>query len=459
MAGLRICVITLGCKVNQCDGDEMARALAARGYGIADRDEAADIYLVNTCTVTATADAKARKLIRKLAREHPRSRLIVTGCGAERHAEAVGLPGVVVVPNARKGEIEGAVARAMAGGHGEMARPASQAAMAVHLATCPPYSGRGKPPSLEELRCPGPLPNNRVPAELKRTRAFVKVQDGCDRRCTYCVVPEARGRPASRPVSEVLEEMQGLARSGAQEVVLCGIRLGAYGRDSGDGSLATLLHELRQIDIPRLRLSSIEPMDFGEDLLSEIADHPRLCHHLHLPLQSGDDAVLAAMGRGYDSAEYAGLVLAIRSAWPDAAITTDVMVGFPGETEGQFERTARFVREMGFTRVHVFPYSPRPGTLAAQHPDQIAGHVKRERATRLLTIAKELAQAAARAWVGRKVSVLFEERDREGCLRGLTEHYLRVRCPGPEGLVGQMVKVVPHEAVRGELVAKCGGAR
>lgn len=432
MTPTRLRIITLGCKVNQCDADEMAGALAARGCQLVGRNDTADIHIINTCTVTGTADAKARKLIRKLAREHPRSMLIVTGCGAERHAEAVRLPGLLVVPNARKGEIGAAVARATAGGHAE---------------TCAPYSGRGKP-----------LPNDRAPAELKRTRAFLKIQDGCDHHCTYCIVPEVRGRPISKPLTEAIEEMGRLADGKVQEVVLCGIRLGAYGKDGGEGSLAALLHELRDTAIPRLRLSSLEPMDVDDDLLAEIADHPRLCHHLHLPLQSGDDAVLSDMGRGYTRGDFADLVSRIRAAWPDAAISTDVMVAFPGETDEQFQHTADFFREMAFSRLHAFPYSPRPDTPAARRPDHIPAEIRRERTQHILALADELARAAARNWIGKEVSVLFEQQHRDGRLTGLTEHYIRVECAAPIELIGRIAEVLPTGEVEGALVGELAGS-
>jgi threonylcarbamoyladenosine tRNA methylthiotransferase MtaB len=410
-----IYILTLGCKVNQCDADEMAQSLAAHGYRIVGRDDHADVYLVNTCAVTATAESKARKLIRKLARAHPAASVIVTGCWPQRDPRAVAaLPEVdAVVPNTRKPEIVEIVANFRS------------------------------PPSAEA-----------VPPSRHRTRAFLKIQDGCDHRCTYCAVPDARGRPVSKPRDLVLGEMADLARSGAQEVVLCGIRLGAYGRDLGGAGLADLLRHLREIDIPRLRLSSLEPMDVDQALLDEIADHPRLCHHLHLPLQSGDDDTLAAMGRGYETAEYRDLVTGIRAVWPDAALSTDVIAGFPGETEVQFARTAALLRELAFSRTHVFPFSSRPGTLAAQTRDQVPPDIKRDRTHRLLAVAAELAQQAAQSWVGRKVSVLFEEHDDEGRLTGLTQHYVRIHSEGPAEHIGRIAEVVPERAENGELFGK-----
>jgi threonylcarbamoyladenosine tRNA methylthiotransferase MtaB len=429
----RIRIITLGCKVNQCDGDEMARALVSAGYEIVSRGDA-DAYIVNTCTVTATADAKARKLIRKLAREHPGARLIVTGCWAQCHEKEAALPGVsAVVLNVEKVSIVEALGKLV-----------------------PPPDGRGNalPNGHDGRRACSPYPPYITASS--RTRAFLKVQDGCDHHCAYCAVPSARGLPTSKPLDDALAELRRIADEGAQEVVLCGIRLGAYGRGHGGAfGLAGLLRSLRQVPIPRVRLSSIEPMDVGDDLLKEMADHPTLCHHLHLPLQAGDDAVLSDMGRGHTSADFSRLVARMRGVWPDVSLTTDVMVGFPGETDEQFERTVQFVREVGFSRLHVFPYSPRPGTPAMQRSDQLPAPVKRERAQRLIAIGAELAQQAALAWVGREVGVLFEER-KAGRLTGLTRQYLRVWCDGPEERVGRIVSVIPHRAERGELEAVVG---
>jgi threonylcarbamoyladenosine tRNA methylthiotransferase MtaB len=430
-------VITLGCKVNQCDGEQISRELEVRGYAATGRGEA-EVYVVNTCTVTATADAKARKLIHKLAREHPEAMLIVTGCYGQRDREALAtIPGVdAAVGNEGKGEI------------GEVVRGLQKAREGAGAPTNADRGHGNARPTAEGRRGCGAMP-----ALQGRVRAFLKVQDGCDHRCAYCVVPEVRGRPRSKPLTEVAQEVERLAEAGSQEVVLCGIRLGDYGRDGGEDSLAGLLRELREVGIPRLRLSSLEPMDAGEDLLAEMADHPRLCHHLHLPLQSGDDEVLRQMGRGYTSAQFRELVGRIREVWPDAAMSTDVMVGFPGETDEQFRRTVQFLREIGFCRVHVFPYSARPGTPAAGRGDQVPAREKRQRAGMLLALAGELAQRAAAAWVGKPVSVLFEERDGRGRLTGLTEHYVRLSCEGPDEWVGRIVGAVPESAEQGELLA------
>jgi threonylcarbamoyladenosine tRNA methylthiotransferase MtaB len=410
MSTARVRILTLGCKVNQCDSDEIAQALAARGYDLAGRGETAATYIINTCTVTAVADAKARKLIRRMGREHPEATLIVTGCLAQREPFGLlDLPGVAaVVPNARK-----------------------------HLL----------PDLLPGL--PRPLfPQTYLPS---RTRAFIKIQDGCDHRCAYCAVPDARGAPKSKSLSQVLAEIGALAETGVQELVLCGIRLGAYGRERGGPSLAELLQQLRDLPIPRIRLSSIEPMDFDEDLLAAIADHPRLCHHLHLPLQAGEDRTLRAMKRSYTVAAFAQLCAQVRSVWADAALSTDVLVGFPGEREEDFTRGLEFIRAQQFTRLHVFPFSPRPGTPAAAYEEQVPAEVKQARTQHMLALGEELAGTAARAWLGVEVPVLFEQRRTDGLLTGYTPHYHQVQAAGPPEWVGRIVLVVPTREEHGNL--------
>ncbi|MBN1461272.1 MAG: radical SAM protein, partial [Armatimonadetes bacterium] len=236
------------------------------------------------------------------------------------------------------------------------------------------------------------------------------------------------------------------------ELVLCGIRLGAYGEGRDSESLRVLLRNLRELPPRRLRLSSIEPMDIDQDLLGEITDHPALCHHLHLPLQSGDDTVLAAMNRGYTTTDFRDLAARIRKHWPDAALTTDIMVGFPGETDDQFGHSLAFLEEMHFTRVHVFPYSRRSGTPAADRQDQVPATVMKDRVRQTLELADQLASTAARQWVGKSVSVLFEERVSDGNLVGHTEHYLRVHAPGPEEWVGRLRDVIPTRIEQGSLI-------
>ncbi|UCH34065.1 MAG: tRNA (N(6)-L-threonylcarbamoyladenosine(37)-C(2))-methylthiotransferase MtaB [Armatimonadota bacterium] len=418
-------IATLGCKANQADSDALAAELIRRGYTIAAVDEPAAVCVINTCTVTHVADAKARKLIRRLGRDNPRAAIVVTGCYAERAAqELAAIPGVSrVVPNAARDSL----ARVIEEVAGAPARPE---------------------PS---------LPTGPRPARPGSVRAFVKAQDGCDHHCSYCIVPAARGPMRSRSVAEVVSEIRRVVEAGAREVVVSGIRLGAYGEEPQGRGLARLLHAACDIPAARLRLSSIEPWDVGDELAAEIAEHPLLCPHLHLPLQSGDDEVLRAMRRPYTIADYRALVHSLRQRNPDIAVTTDIMVGFPGESERAFAHTCSAVEEIGFARAHVFRYSGRPGTTAAAMPDQVPDEIKAARAHVLSRLAQESACAFARRFMGRTVPVLFEE-CANGVCSGLTDTYLTAKTSGRPSLVGQVagveVRAVESNGIAGELARR-----
>ncbi|NIM04223.1 MAG: tRNA (N(6)-L-threonylcarbamoyladenosine(37)-C(2))-methylthiotransferase MtaB [Armatimonadetes bacterium] len=425
----KVHIITLGCKVNQCDGEELGRALTCRGFQVeigVESDNSAGVgtpalqfmnpvFVVNTCTVTSTADAKARKLIRRLAKDYPGAKIIVTGCYAQRDVEAVAGLGdnILVVPNRKKPRLAETIAETLG-------------ADVIHPSD-----------SAKTSSCSG------------RTRAFVKVQDGCDHGCTYCIVPAVRGPMMSKPLSGIVEEVASLCEAGMKEVVLCGIRLGAYGADLQEGvSLAHLLRGLREIPIPRLRLSSLEPLDISEDLIAEFNDHPGLCHHLHLPVQSGDDGVLAAMGRGYTLSDYRRLVERIRRIWPDLSLTTDVMVGFPEESEAAFENTLEMMREFDFTKVHVFRYSARPGTPAAAMKDQVPEQTKRARMEAVQELAEGLFRRRAEQMMGRVVEVLIEGPAQKERADQKRPHMLGAGFANPAGEPAAFTKAAPKTSAR-----------
>jgi len=508
----KVRIITLGCKVNQCDGEELARALAQMGHfvGIWVANEnpagvgtpalqetsppATPVFVVNTCSVTSTAEAKARKLIRRIAKENPQARIIVTGCYAERAPqEIVRLSGnITVVPNSQKPRLAEMATSCRAGvpfsepqgqptpverhGTAGLAAPpyirngqlTEETAANCRAGALTPAAGiarkqasaeesesklshsKGLPPADGGVNCRARAPLGSVASAKEappaadagttmqplsgRTRAFVKVQDGCDHACAFCIVNSLRGPMRSKPLAQAVGEISSLCEAGAREVVLCGIRLGAYGADFGNGeSLANLLRALREIPLPRLRLSSIEHLDVTESLIAEFADHPSLCHHLHLPLQSGDDGVLAEMARGYSLGDYRSLVERVRRAWPDLSVTTDVMVGFPGESEAAFENTLAAIREFDFAKVHVFRYSPRPGTPAAAMKNRIPEQVKRKRMEAVQRMAEELFQRRAQRMRGEILEVLVEQKNpASGRWEGLTPHYLRVEISADE---------------------------
>jgi threonylcarbamoyladenosine tRNA methylthiotransferase MtaB len=404
-------LVTLGCKVNQYETQYVKEALEANGYREAAAGEAADLCVVNTCTVTAEADAKGRQLIRRLAQANPGAAVVVMGCFATRAPDTVArLPGVtkVITDKARLAE------------------------------------------GLRELGVTA------WPQGIRRfdghQRAFVKVQDGCLLNCTYCVIPHVRPVLRSRPAEEVAAEVEGLVAGGCQEVVLTGIHLGHYGIDLSRGrpraEWCRLWHLLERLErLPgdfRVRLSSLEAAEARDNLVRALARCPRVCPHLHLCLQSGSDRVLARMRRRYRVAGFLERCRRLRAALDQPAFTTDIIIGFPGETEADFEATCRVVREVGFARVHVFSFSPRAGTPAADYPDRVHPEVVADRRRRLLEVGRQTAAAYAGSLVGRRLDVLVEgaDPDRPGWVLGTSCRYVPVRFEGhAPALVGRRAAV------------------
>jgi threonylcarbamoyladenosine tRNA methylthiotransferase MtaB len=422
---MRFFFTSLGCKLNQAEMEALERVALRQGHQVLSDPADADWAVVNTCTVTHVAARKSRQLVRRLRRQNPRLQVAVVGCYAEMSGAAVReLEGVALVLGT--GDKDRVIDRILA--------LEGDAASASPIVYADPIA---------------------IPA-FSRTRALLPVQDGCDNRCTYCLVTIARGPSRSRPLDEVLAEAQARAEEGYQELVLTGVHIGAYGADlSPASSLADLLRALLVgTSAPRLRLSSIEPWDLSIELL-ELLIEERVCRHLHLPLQSGCDATLRRMGRNYTAAMFAALVAAARAIDPDVAVTTDVMVGFPGETDEEFECSLRFIEEIGFSRLHVFRYSPRPGTLAADMPDQVAPEVSRERSERLITMGREHSRRFHERFVGRRVQVLFESAEPARAATrwsGLTDTYIRVWVESPEDLHNRLLTVqITHADEEGSI--------
>lgn len=413
---IRVAFFTFGCKVNQYETQAMREIVERAGFEVVDGGEA-DVFVINTCTVTGVSDRKARKLIRRLAREHPDALIVVTGCYAERAAEEIrGIEGVdLVLGNQEKREIASRIAEAL-----------------------------GLPP-------PPPERDLWITRFDGQTRALVKVEDGCDSFCAYCIVPYVRGRVRSRPVEEVVEEVRRLAEAGYKEIVITGIHLGCYGKDwGGKPSLEDLLRAVAEVDgIGRIRLSSVEPMDVTPGLLKLMASDDRFAHHLHLPLQSGSDKVLKLMRRPYTGEEFERVVDMARSAMPDIGITTDIIVGFPGEGEEEFRESYEFVERIAFSRLHVFRFSPRKGTLAERMPNRVPDAVVKERSEAMIELGRRLMRRFAESLIGTVQRVLLEKKEEDGRLSGFTGNYVRVFVNAPESLAGEMVDVV-IEGVEGE---------
>lgn len=389
----------LGCKLNQAENEALARQLAGAGCRIVSSVEEADIYILNTCSVTHVADSKCRHLLRLAHRRNPTARLVAIGCYAEQSApELAQIEGVSLV----------------------LGNEAKQDAVR-HLTEAGYITEHGP----NGHRCEG-----------DRTRAFVKIQDGCQSFCTYCVVPLVRGTEKSLPADEIVDEIKARVADGYKEVVLTGTKVGTY--NSEGTRLSGLLERiLAETGVERLRLSSIQPQEINPELL-ELWQDGRLCPHFHLSLQSGSDSVLARMRRRYGTASYRQVVSQIREAVPDVAITTDVIVGFPGEIEAEFQDSFNFCREMGFARIHVFTYSPRRGTVAAQMSDQIPAKAKKERGQRMLALAKESLESYNRTFLGRIMPVLWE--NKAGSIwSGHTGNYIKVFTESERDLTNQII--------------------
>jgi len=400
----RVAIATLGCKVNQADSAAIAEAIEGRGFSLVPFDQEADIYIVNTCTVTARTDYQSRQLVRRAARLNPAAAIVATGCYAQVAPESLrGLPGVVlVVGTAEKSRIPEMIAGL------DLTRPG--VVFVGDLSSARTFARPGA------IRFAG------------HTRAFLKVQEGCDARCRYCIVPLARGPSRSLPLPEALAKLKELGEAGYRETVLTGIHLGAYGRDLEPPTNLPLLLAAaeQQGGIERLRLSSVEPREVTEDLIALMRRSRIFCRHLHIPLQSGDDEILRRMGRDYDSAFYGALLSAVAAAVPDIALGADVMAGFPGETRAQFAATCEFLRESQLAYLHVFPYSDRPGTEASRMDGKVDAAEKKRRAQILREIGQQKRRAFAERFLGRELSVLIEGRNAGGYVRGFSGNYIPV---------------------------------
>ena len=418
-------VLTLGCKLNLADSESIAARLGAAGYDVVDAICEADAVVVNTCSVTHAADRKSRRLIRAARRLSPAAPVAVTGCyprsAGEEAVEALGADFVA-------GTTEDEHARLVA-----------------RLAAAPAS------PAVEP-----------APAPRLHTRAFVKAQEGCNDVCAFCIVPRTRGREVSRSIDDVARDVTAAHARGAREVVLTGTQLGAWGRDLPDPLTPRdlIAGVLARTETPRLRFSSLQPQDITPELVA-LWDDPRLMPHFHLALQSGADPVLARMRRRYDTAAYRDALARIRAAVPDAAVTTDVIAGFPGETEADFAATLALCEEAAFARIHAFPYSPRARTAAATMPDQVPIGVRKERMTRLLALANKLTAAFRARFAGDVRPVLWEKQQTtpEGRRwHGLTDNYLSAYAESDDDLAGRITPGVLGEPVADGLDARLGSA-
>lgn len=421
---------TLGCKVNQYDSQAMLELFEQASYQPGDFDQPCDVYVINTCTVTGTGDKKSMQAVRRARRLNPAADIIVCGCMAQRDGEKLlaDTDARLILGTARRAEIVTLL----------------EQAQREHTRLCAVTDVRRA--AFEPLL---------ITHQEGRTRATLKIQEGCDRFCTYCIIPYVRGGIRSRSVQDVRDEAARLAQAGYREIVLTGIHLTSYGRDLKNGD--TLLSVIRAVHdiagVERIRLGSLEPVIATADFARALGEMPKLCPQFHLALQSGCDSVLRRMRRRYDTAAFRESAQALRAVFPDCALTTDVMSGFPGETDAEHRQSLDFCREMRFARMHVFPYSEREGTAAATMPDPVPRHIREERARELIALGAGMAEDYRRAQLGTVRRVLFEQ-CAEGVSVGYTPEYMRCEAPGtvcgqtlpvrmtgllPEGFAGEIV--------------------
>ena len=415
---------TLGCKVNTYESNAMLKIFNEAGYQEVNFKEIADVYVINTCTVTNTGDSKSRQMIRKAIRKNPQATVCVVGCYSQiapEEIEQIEGVGVILGTQHRKKIVE------YVNEYLKTEKPVIKVDNVMNLK------------KFEDLNID----------HFKNTRAFLKIQDGCNNFCTYCIIPYARGRVRSRDKDSVLKQAKTLVANGYVEIVLTGIHTAGYGEDLDNYSFYDLLVDLVKIDgLKRLRISSIETSQISDEIINLIGSNQIIVDHLHVPLQSGCDATLKRMNRKYTTSQYLEKINKIRNYLPNIAFTTDVIVGFPGESDEEFEETYNFIKKVNYSELHVFPYSPRRNTPAAKMKDQVDDKIKHERVNRLLELSKELNRDFALKQIGKTLKVLFENRDGD-YLVGHASDYLKVKVKTTDNLIGEVceVKINNYEGI------------
>ena len=406
---MKVAFSTLGCRVNVYESEAMAEKFIREGYEVVDASEAADVYVINTCTVTNMGDKKSRQIISRARRLNENATVAVVGCYSQIAPKEVSeIPGVDVVLGTRnKGDVVYYVNKARDEGKSQ-----------VHV------EGVLKNKKFEELN---------IEEYQNKTRAFLKIQDGCNRFCTYCIIPYSRGSVCSKDPKKVLEEVNKLAEHGFKEIILSGIHTASYGLDlEGSVNLIDIIEEIEKVEgIERIRIGSIEPAFFTPEVIEKIKKFKKLCPHFHLSLQSGCDATLKRMNRRYTAKEYADSVNLLRETMPDVSITTDVIVGFPGETEEEFNETYEFLKNIKLTKTHVFKYSPRKGTKAADMQDQLDGSIKEKRSKLLIELSNKNEKEFIEKFIGKEMDALIEAevKGKDGIYEGYTRNYIKVQVP------------------------------
>lgn len=421
---------TLGCKVNQYETEAIAERFSDSGYEIVQFGEKADVYIINTCSVTAMSDRKSRKIIRHAKKTNPDAVVAVMGCYSQTAPdEVLDIEGVNLVLGTKdKGSV-------------------------LNLINI--VDKDSKLNAVTDIKNNHEYENLCVRKMNDRTRAYIKIQDGCSQFCSYCIIPYARGPIRSRSESDILAEVKTLADAGYKEVILTGIHAASYGKDLGDTSLEVLLNKIDNIDgIARVRLSSIEPMTLNREFVDKIKGCKKLCPHFHISLQSGCDATLKRMNRHYTTAQFKEVVEGLREVFDDCAITTDIMTGFAGETDEEFEETVKFVKDIAFSDAHVFQYSKRRGTPAAKRPNQVTPEIKERRSKTIIDITNKTRNEFLNKHINREMEVLFETSPSDGIYEGKTANYITVHATADENVCGKFKKVLLEKSENGIMFGK-----
>lgn len=434
LQGKRAAIVTLGCKVNQYETDAMYGMLKEAGVTMVDPKEAADIYIVNTCSVTNMAERKSRQMLHRAKKKNPDVVVVAVGCYAQVGKEELSKDTNIdlIIGNNKKKDLIHILEEHM----GEK-ESAAESIEVIDIAHDQEYESL----HVEQLK--------------EHTRAYIKVQDGCNQFCSYCIIPYARGPVRSRAKDDVVREIKELAHNGFKEIILVGIHVASYGVDLGDTTLESLIMDVDKIDgVERIRLSSIEPMTLNQEFIDSIKDSKKLCHHFHISLQSGCDETLKRMNRKYTTAQFKGIVDGLREAFDDVAITTDIMVGFPDESDEEFNKTVEFVRNIKFADAHVFQYSQRRGTPAAKRPNQISPDVKEKRSKIIIAETQKTRDEFINRFIGKTMRVLFEQPAKDGLFEGKTDNYITVHAPSNIDLNDQFRNVLLERNENGIVIGK-----
>lgn len=423
---------TLGCKVNQYESESMIELFEKAGYTVVTSNEIADVYVINTCTVTNMSDRKSRQFINRVKKLNPKSIIGVVGCYSQVSPEEVAsINGVdVIIGTTEREKIV------------ELCEEAKEDNIKFNI--------------VRDIKSYKKYDNINIEDVKSKTRAYIKIQDGCSQFCSYCIIPHARGPIRSRDINDIISEAKNLGELGFKEVVLTGIHVASYGKDFGKLELSDVIKEIGEIQgIDRIRLSSLEPTIIDDKFMKTLLSVGKVCDHFHLSLQSGSNSILKRMNRKYTRELFLEKVNIIRKYMPNAGITTDIIVGFPGETDFEFNETIEFVEKVKFSKIHVFKYSPRTGTPAAKFPNQVHGKIKNSRSRKLINIGEKLANDFNEKFVGQKVDVLYEEiNHKENCYEGYTSNYIRVKTKHDKDIIEQIIETNIIQSKNGFIIGQ-----